>query len=154
MLDGLRRPQETPIGLTLARTAKTVGRAFDDSLAASGGSLPIWLILISLKTHDFANQRELAKAVGIQDATLTHHLNAMEKDGLITRRRDPENRRIHQVEMTPAGETVFRRLATAAQAHDRRLRAAFDEHELTTLVGLLHRLEDSVGSAATPVKPR
>ena len=59
-----------PIGLTLARTAKTVGRAFDDALAAAGGSTPIWLILISLKTRPTSNQRELARAVGIQGATL------------------------------------------------------------------------------------
>lgn len=153
MLDYLR-PKGTPVGLTLARAAKAVSRAFDETLAASGGSLPSWLILISLKSHDFANQRELAKAVGIQDATLTHHLNAMERDGLITRRRDPENRRIHQVEITPAGEAVFRRLATAAQAHDRRLRRGLRDEELATLADLLHRLERNVGSDTTGAEPR
>src|ERR1700730_10648346 len=111
-------PTRPPIGLKLARTAKAVSGAFDDALAVAGGSLPIWLILISLKTQELGNQRELAEAVGIQGATLTHHLNAMEADGLITRRRDPANRRIHQVRLTEQGETLFHRLATAAIAHD------------------------------------
>ena len=36
---------------------------------------------ISLKSGQLASQRELAEAVGIQGATLTHHLNAMESAG-------------------------------------------------------------------------
>ena len=143
-----------PIGVILARTAKTVSRAFDDRLAAAGGSVPIWLILISLKTGDPGNQRELAKAVGIQGATLTHHLNAMENDGLITRRRDPANRRIHQVEMTELGETLFRRLATAAVAHDQRLRTGLDDDEIAVLRRLLDRLQDNMtGDQAVATTP-
>ena len=136
----MTKPAGRPIGLTLARTAKIVSRAFDDALAAAGGSTPVWLILISLKTQPTNNQRELARAVGIQGATLTHHLNAMEADGLITRRRDPANRRVHQVRLTERGETLFHRLATAARAHDARLRTGLGEEELATLEHLLDRL--------------
>lgn len=140
----MTEPARPPIGLTLARTAKVVSRAFDGALAAAGGSTPIWLILISLKTQPVANQRELARAVGIQGATLTHHLNAMEADGLITRRRDPDNRRVHQVRITDQGETLFYRLATAARAHDERLRAGLDDAEIATLEDLLGRLHDNM----------
>ena len=86
----------------------------------------------------------MGAAVGIQGATLTHHLNAMENTGLITRRRDPDNRRIHVVELTDEGETVFHRLAKAAIAHDKRLRAGFSAEEITTLAGLLSRLAANV----------
>jgi MarR family transcriptional regulator for hemolysin len=141
------KPAGRPIGLTLARTAKIISRAFDDALAAAGGSTPVWLILISLKTQPTSNQRELATAVGIQGATLTHHLNAMEADGLITRRRDPANRRVHQVRLTEQGEALFYRLATAARTHDQRLRADLDDEEIATLERLLGRLRDNV---ATP----
>jgi MarR family transcriptional regulator for hemolysin len=146
MLTAVHQRQGPPIGLTLARTAKTVSRAFDDALAAAGGSVPVWLILLSLKTQKLGNQRELAEAVGIQGATLTHHLNAMETDGLITRRRDPANRRIHQVAMTEQGEALFLRLAAAAQAHDQRLRAGFGDDDLATLQTLLDRMRANVES--------
>jgi MarR family transcriptional regulator, transcriptional regulator for hemolysin len=68
------RPSGTPIGLHLAQVAKVVNRAFDDALARAGGSLPVWLVLIALKSRQGANQRQLADAVGIQGPTLTHHL--------------------------------------------------------------------------------
>jgi len=138
------RPTQTPIGMELAGVARDVGRAFDAALARAGGSRPMWLVLLSLKSRPTANQRELAAAVGIQDATLTHHLNGMEADGLLTRRRDPANRRVHLVELTEAGDAAFRRLRTVAQHYDTRLRTGFSDSELETLRGLLGKLRDNV----------
>jgi MarR family transcriptional regulator for hemolysin len=133
--------------MELAGVARDVGRAFDAALARAGGSRPMWLVLLSLKSRPTANQRELAAAVGIQDATLTHHLNGMEADGLLTRRRDPANRRVHLVELTEAGDAAFRRLRTVAQHYDTRLRTGFSDSELETLRGLLGKLRDNVTPA-------
>ena len=141
------RPTQTPIGMELAGVARDVGRAFDAALARAGGSRPMWLVLLSLKSRPTANQRELAAAVGIQDATLTHHLNGMEADGLLTRRRDPANRRVHLVELTEAGDAAFRRLRTVAQHYDTRLRTGLSDAELDTLRTLLGRLRDNVTPA-------
>ena len=138
------KPARTPLGLHLTRTARTVSRAFDDALAQAGGSIPVWLVLISLKSQQLRNQRELAEAVGIREATLTHHLNAMDEQGLITRRRDPANRRVHLVELTEAGEAAFERLRGAAGAFDKKLRAGFSDDEVAELEALLSRLAANV----------
>lgn len=141
-------PARTPIGLALARTAKVTSRAFDDVLAAAGGSLPTWLIMISLQTRQVANQRELADAVGIRGATLTHHLNAMETAGLITRTRHASNRRTHQVELTEAGTALFQQLAVAAREHDTRLRAGFSDAEIDLLRELLDHVQRNIADPA------
>jgi MarR family transcriptional regulator, transcriptional regulator for hemolysin len=124
-----------------------VSRAFDNALAAAGGSLPVWLVLLNIKTQQLANQRELAEAVGIREATLTHHLNAMEAEGLITRQRHEANRRIHVVRLTDAGEAAFVRLAGAAVAFDQRLRRGFSDPELAALGDVLDRLAANAGGA-------
>lgn len=123
-----------------------VSRAFDEALAAAGGSLPVWLVLLNIKTRQLANQRELAEAVGIREATLTHHLNAMEADGLITRQRHQANRRIHVVALTDAGEVAFTRLLDAAVGFDQRLRRGFSAADLTGLADLLDRLAGNMGA--------
>jgi len=138
------RPVREPLGLHLTRVSRIVSRAFDDALAEGGGSLPVWLVLISLKGGQLASQRELADAVGIQGATLTHHLNAMESAGLVTRRRDPRNRRLHVVELTPDGNALFLRLRDAAMAFDERLRTGLSDHEVGQLEWLLTTLRDNV----------
>jgi MarR family transcriptional regulator, transcriptional regulator for hemolysin len=140
------KPARAPIGLQLSRAARSVSRAFDDALADAGGSLPVWLVLISLKSQEPDNQRDLARAVGITEATLTHHLNAMEAQGLVTRRRDPANRRVHLVELTGDGEAAFVRLRDAAMAFDQRLRCGFSHDEIAGLEGLLGRLEANVAN--------
>jgi MarR family transcriptional regulator, transcriptional regulator for hemolysin len=137
-------PAQQPLGLHLTRVSRTVSRAFDATLAEAGGSLPAWLVLISLKSRQLASQRELAEAVGIQGATLTHHLDTMESAGLVTRRRDPANRRLHLVELTPAGDALFLRLRDAAMAFDRRLRAGLSDDDVAQLEALLTRLRDNV----------
>jgi MarR family transcriptional regulator, transcriptional regulator for hemolysin len=141
------RPARTPVGLRLAQATRVVSRAFDDALAAAGGSLPVWLVLLNIKTQQLANQRELAGAVGIREATLTHHLNAMESDGLITRQRHEANRRIHVVRLTGAGEAAFLRLRDAAVAFDQQLRRGFTDAELAALGDVLDRLSGNAGGA-------
>jgi MarR family transcriptional regulator, transcriptional regulator for hemolysin len=139
------RPARTPIGLQLAQVTRVVSRAFDEALAAAGGSLPVWLVLLNIKTRQLGNQRELAEAVGITEATLTHHLNAMEADGLLTRHRHQTNRRIHVVQLTDAGEAAFTRLLGAAHGFDRRLRRGLTEADVAGLGDLLDRLAGNVG---------
>ena len=114
---GMGPPATEPIGLELARTAKVVSRAFDDALA---------------------------EAVGVEGPTLTHHLNRMEAAGLITRTRDPANRRVHQVELTEAGEASFQRLLGSVAAFDQRLRRGVTEQELEAMSGILGRLRANV----------
>src|SRR3954454_6060919 len=134
------RPGTEPIGLHVQRVAKLLNRAFEDELAAAGGSLPTWLILLSLKSGRPETQRELAKAVGIQGATMTHHLDALEHAGLVTRRRDPSNRRVQRVELTEQGDAAFDRLRKVAMKFDRRLRAGLTEQELAQIADVLDRL--------------
>jgi MarR family transcriptional regulator, transcriptional regulator for hemolysin len=142
------QPPFLPIGLQLARAAKSVRRAFDDALAEAGGSLPVWLVLISLKSRQAGNQRTLAGAVGVSEATMTHHLNAMDAQGLVTRRRDPANRRVQLVELTEAGEAAFGRLRAAATAFDQRLRRGLTEADIAGLEALLGRLERNVAGGS------
>ena len=137
------RPAREPLGLHLTRVSRIVSRAFDEALAEAGGSLPVWVVLISLKSGQTSSQRELAGAAGIQGATLSHHLDAMESAGLVTRRRDPRNRRLHLVELTPDGDALFARLREVAFAFDQRLRAGLTEHDVDRLEALLARLRDN-----------
>ena len=144
------RPPGPPIGLQLDQAARLLGRAFDDALADAGGSLPVWLVLLNLKTRTVASQRELAEAIGITEATLTHHLNAMDEAGLLTRRRDRANRRIHVIELTADGEAAFLRLRDAAVAFDNRLRAGIPDAHIAQLAEVLQRLVANVSGSRVP----
>ena len=147
------RPDPLPIGLRLSQAARVVSRSFDETLQQAGGSLPVWLILLNLTIRRPGNQRELADAVGIREATLTHHLNAMDARGLLTRRRDPANRRIHVVELTRAGHDLFGTLQQAAIAFSAALTKGLSQADLATLDTLLGTLMANAGGADEAAMP-
>jgi MarR family transcriptional regulator, transcriptional regulator for hemolysin len=152
-LASVPEPFPVPIGLRLTRVARAVERAFDDALAEAGGALPVWLVLLNLKVRRPANQRELAEAVGVREATLTHHLNAMDTSGLITRTRDAANRRVQVVTLTEAGEAAFLRLREAAIAFDAKLRVGFADADLANLATQLSRLAANAGAEDNGAPP-
>ncbi len=97
-----------PVGRKLATTAKAVGSAFNAALAAEGGSVPVWLILNSIKHGRWSTQLDLARSLDIEGPTLTRHLDNLEGSGLVARQRSESDRRAFRVELTAAGERPTR----------------------------------------------
>ena len=141
-------PTFPPVGLRLVRTARVVAQGLDRAMAEAGGSAAAWQVLLLVRSGEWGTQSRLAEAMGITGATLTHHLNTLESQGLVRRWREASNRRVQRVALTDAGAQLFDRLREVAVEHDRRLRAALDEHELDQLGALLDKLRG--GLEATP----
>jgi MarR family transcriptional regulator, transcriptional regulator for hemolysin len=149
-----RRPPTPPLGLALARTARVVTAAFDRTLAEAGGSAAAWQVLLLVRTGEWGTQSRMAEAMGVTAATLTHHLNALEAQGLVTRRRDEGNRRVQRVELTSEGAALFDRLRRVAMRHDERLRSQLTAEEAATLTELLDKVAAGVAGPAPPAPAR
>ena len=141
-------PRTPPIGLQLGRTARAVGQAFERAMAAAGGSAATWQVLLLIRSQQWGQQSEMAKAMGITGATLTHHLNALERQGLVRRWREDGNRRVQRAELTDDGVAMFDRLRKVAVKHDARLRSNLSAEETATLSDLLGRLAAAVDDGA------
>src|SRR3954452_6788707 len=138
---------DVPIGLQLTRAARTVSQAFERAMAEAGGSAATWQVLLLVRSQQWSKQSQMAEAMGITPATLTHHFNALEKQGLVRRWREADNRRAQRVELTERGAELFDRLREVALAHDARLRAGLSGEEVEQLSGLLDRLQGAVQSS-------
>jgi MarR family transcriptional regulator for hemolysin len=142
------RPASPPIGLKLTRTSRTVTQAFERAMAEAGGSVSTWQVLLLVRSANWDTQSEMADQLGITGATLTHHLNALERKGLVRRWREDNNRRVQRAELTDAGVELFNRLRAVAQRHDRLLRSQLSDDEIEQLGALLDRLEAGVQTPA------
>jgi MarR family transcriptional regulator for hemolysin len=139
------RTVKQPLGRQLALTAKLVATEFHAALTHAGGSIPTWLVLNVLVHEDWSTQGGIARSLGIEGATLTRHLDALEEVGLVVRRRGDGDRRAIRVEPTEAGRALHRDLLAAAAAFDRRLRTGLSDAEIEQLRSLLLRIEANLG---------
>ena len=131
------------VGDLLLRTARALGRAPDEALTAAGGSTATWQVLRAVRGSDARTQTELAEVVGVRQPTLTHHLDGLERAGLVTRWRDPDNRRVQRVLLTAAGENLFVRLRRAARAFEGALTADLEDDDVAVLRRLLGLLAEN-----------
>src|SRR4051812_22334048 len=135
-----RPPIVPPVGLRLARTAHVVSQAFDRAMAEHGSSAAVWSVLVLLRSEQWGTQAAMAEALGLRGATVTHHLNALERQGLVRRWREESNRRVQRAELTEEGVALFDRLRGVALAHDERVRATLDDGEAEQLAALLDKV--------------
>ena len=134
---------DDPLGVLLSRAARAVDRALDEALTAAGASLPAWLVLQALGSAEHATQADLARAVGVRQPTLTHHVDALERSGFVTRRRSPGDRRVQRVELTEEGRRLFVRLRRVAAAFDGQLHAGLSSGDVADLRRLLGQLVEN-----------
>jgi MarR family transcriptional regulator for hemolysin len=123
-----------------------VGAEFGRAMAEAGGSAATWQVLLLVRSQNWGNQAQLARAMGITGATLTHHLGTLEREGLVHRWREADNRREQRVELTEEGVALFARMRSAARAYDRRLHSALEPGEAEQLSALLAKLRDQAGT--------
>ena len=97
----------------LTRLAKQVYRRSDEQLL--GMHLRLLMALSFVRDHDGVPQQELAEALCMDANNVVLVLNELEELGYVTRRRDPEDRRRHLVELTSSGG---RALAAAERAQE------------------------------------
>jgi DNA-binding MarR family transcriptional regulator len=119
----------------LSRLSKLVYRHLPESQL--GMRLKHFMVLGFLAEREGIPQQELGDVCGVDANNLVLLLNELEAAGFAQRRRDPEDRRRHIVEITDMGRTAFRRGERAREAVADEVLGALDAEERETLRRLL-----------------
>ena len=142
---------DKPVPAVLAHVQHRLVPAVDSVFAQVGCSRPFYFILLALHEDEVATQRQLAAAVGIGEATLSHHLSAMAENELIERRRDSSNRRVQQILLTDKGRELYVELRKAIKAFDAHLRSVIGtDQDVNELVQTLLRVADAAEQYVKP----
>ena len=121
----------------LTRLAKQVYRRSSDELL--GMQLRHLVALSYVRDHDACPQQDLADAFCMDANNVVLLLNELEALGFATRLRDPDDRRRHLVQLTPAGAEALRLAERAQEAIEDDVLKALDAEERATLWRLLTR---------------
>jgi DNA-binding MarR family transcriptional regulator len=123
----------------LHRAAQRMGDAVHAEAVRHGLTMRGLLILSGLIGDPGRTQLALGTALGVDKTTLTSELDKLERDGLIVRRPDPQDRRVRIPEVTPEGTARRCLVATQTRRVEDEVFAALSDDERQTLRALLER---------------
>lgn len=124
----------------LSRSALRASRMVEERLAAAGVKRKHFAVLVTLEDAGPTSQADLGRRLAIDRSDLHAIVAELEREGLIDRRRDPEDGRRNLVRLTRKGRGALARLERRiAQAQDDLL-APLDEAERRRLTELLQRV--------------
>jgi DNA-binding MarR family transcriptional regulator len=95
-----------PTGRLLSTAARMVEHAWADALDKLGLT-HAGLIVLDLLDKGSLSQAELAKFARVQAQTISRTLDRLDRDGLVTRVKHPEDGRRHVVARTESGRAVW-----------------------------------------------
>jgi DNA-binding MarR family transcriptional regulator len=125
-----------------------VGRRAAELSMSPGGLRPRHLIALRLLSEQGpVSQQGLADALSLDPSNVVGLLNELEERGLITRRRDPADRRRHIVELSAAGEKELACTQARLGLVEDELLGALTADERDTLYHLLLRAVGAKSSA-------
>ncbi|MEL7472812.1 MAG: MarR family transcriptional regulator [Planctomycetota bacterium] len=132
-------PRSAEAYLILLRVASEVLGWRQRFLADRGFTQPQFttLMMLTCPDHGPATPSELADRCGVTRATMTGVLDALEREGLIERRPDVEDRRMLQISVTPSGEERLESILPVYFSSVRALMAPLADEERTSLTELL-----------------
>lgn len=140
-------PPEVGLGLLLRDANNAFNRLLRDKLAVHGITFSQFQHLRHLWNEDGLNQVELSRRIGIEKASSTSVIESLEQRGLITRARDPDDRRKLNVRLTPAGEALEKDLWACAVETNAIARRDISRHEMQTVFKVLRRIIDNASGA-------
>ncbi len=87
---------------------------------------------------------DLAELLGVDTPTVTRKVQQLERDGMVVRQADPEDRRVSRIRLTPAGRRTLERVRKARRAWIEELLEGWDDDDLSTLADLLGRFAENL----------
>jgi DNA-binding MarR family transcriptional regulator len=91
------------------------------------------------------SQQAVAQELGTPPSRLVGLVDALADRGLVERRRNREDRRLHALHLTEAGEAMLGKIAAIGREHDESICRSLDAAERRQLRALLSRIADDQG---------
>jgi len=131
-------------GMLLVKIGRMAERWFTEALKPIGLTPRHLGVLLEVRARP-TSQQALIDTIGVDPSKLVGLLNDLEADGLIVRRRDPEDRRRHIVEVSKEGRARLAAAEKAAGEVEERLFASVDAAQRGELLRALAQVADATG---------
>ena len=132
---------------SLRDVQRAISRLLASRIAAHGVSIGHWYFLLALWQEEGLTQRDLSARVGMMEPTTVTALSGMEKQGLVRRVRNAQDRRKVNVFLTDRARALRDVLLPTAHEVERSALEGFAAEDVANLRTLLRRVTDNLIAA-------
>jgi DNA-binding MarR family transcriptional regulator len=133
------------VGFTLSSLGYAVARGFTAVLAPLEIEPRDFALLRALAAAEGDSQQAIGERLGIPASRMVGFIDAHEAQGMIERRHDPADRRVHALHLTDAGRELLARAFAIAVAYEQELCGGLSSQEREQLLELLARVSSRLG---------
>ena len=138
--------------LLLHEVAHLMRTQFDQRARARGMTRAQWVILKRLERTPGLSQSELASLLEVEPITVGRLIERLEGRGLVERRDDPKDRRIHRLHLTPKSKPILREIAENIVAMDAIMSSGIDGKTLDLIAASLKTMKANLTLDESPLK--
>ena len=128
------------VGHITENAIKQISEAFGRRLQNSGITRIQWIALYYIKTNNRISQRELSNLMNVQDSSAGRLIDRLERDGLIERERDSNDRRVVYIKLSDVGDKLILDLIPLGIKFNEDLVSCIDEKELIIYEKVLEKM--------------
>jgi MarR family transcriptional regulator for hemolysin len=140
---------EERFSAALHNSARSWRLALDRRLKDLGMSQASWLtVTMASKAEQPLSQTELARRVGVEDATMVAMIDRLVKAELVARTPSATDRRVKLIVVTRAGAKLYAKVQAEAAAMRHELLTGLDAAQLRSATELLERLLATIEAQA------
>ena len=107
-------------------------------------SIPRFYMLMHIYDHPGINYIDLTELMLCTKSNTTRVVSAMQRDGLVERSVNPEDRRSFHLYLTERGSHLFKEVYSTYQEHIKQLLAKFSEDQLQSYTAVSAHIEELV----------
>lgn len=120
-------------------------RKFSELLAPLGLEPRQFGMLTRLAANEGRSQQAIGELMGLNPTRMVFLVDELEKQGLVERRRNPDDRRSYALYLTGQGRQKLREAQQASAAHEREIGAPLTDAQRAELAALLRQVADAQG---------
>jgi DNA-binding MarR family transcriptional regulator len=133
------------VAFLISQVGAHAAARFAERMEKLGFTLQQVGLLRAMSAREGQSQQALAEHLGLVPSRVVSFVDDLEARGLVERRRNPTDRRLHALYLTPEGQAALGEIGAAAREHEAGLCAALNAEEREQLALLLRRIAEQQG---------
>ena len=133
------------VAFLLSQLGHRSASVFADLIASINLTPPHAGILRVIAAEPGRSQQALSGQLGLLPSRVVAYVDELEDLGYVERRRNPDDRRLHALYLTPSGKKALSKIGELGRQHERLMTAGLDTEQHDTLRQLLAVIAERQG---------